>query len=318
LRGSGKFLKSGPNDHVFINFADHGAPHLLAFPNDELYAKDLIKTLETMYKKKKFGKLVFYVEACESGSMFDALKKNINIFATTAANGDESSYACYYDDERQTYLGDVYSVKWMEDSDSEDIAQETLDKQFSIVKNETTTSHVMEFGDLTIGKMSVSEFQGRKSSFSVTKKTFRKNSEIIDAVPSFEVPLMILRKSLSKAQSENSADKVIEIQKQIFKLESNRKYLLEKVKNVVRLAIPQANKTKMVWSQKLHLSEKNYECYESVARYFSKNCFNLSKNDYALRYMFIFVNMCEIGIKPKAMKKAMDIACTHPPMCGIY
>jgi len=39
------------------------------------------------------------------------------VWATTAANARESSYACYYDRKRQTYLGDVYSVKWMEDSD---------------------------------------------------------------------------------------------------------------------------------------------------------------------------------------------------------
>ena len=25
-----------------------------------------------------------------------------------------SSYACYYDEERKTFLGDVYSIKWLE------------------------------------------------------------------------------------------------------------------------------------------------------------------------------------------------------------
>ena len=44
------------------------------------------------------------------------------MFATTAANGRESSYACYWDEELRTYLGDVYSIKWMEDSDSVNIA----------------------------------------------------------------------------------------------------------------------------------------------------------------------------------------------------
>lgn len=39
------------------------------------------------------------------------------MYATTAANSHESSYACYYDEKRQTYLGDWYSVNWMEDSD---------------------------------------------------------------------------------------------------------------------------------------------------------------------------------------------------------
>ena len=40
-----------------------------------------------MYKQ-----LVFYLEACESGSMFDGLlKPEWNVYATTAANEYESS-----------------------------------------------------------------------------------------------------------------------------------------------------------------------------------------------------------------------------------
>ena len=72
-------------------------------------SKDVVST---------FLQMVIYIEACESGSMFDdLLKTDINVFATTAANPDESSYACYYDDKRETYLGDRYSVSWLEDSD---------------------------------------------------------------------------------------------------------------------------------------------------------------------------------------------------------
>ena len=40
------------------------------------------------------------------------------VYATTAASDTESSYACYYSKKYRTYLGDVYSVKWMEDSDA--------------------------------------------------------------------------------------------------------------------------------------------------------------------------------------------------------
>lgn len=29
-------LGSGPNDHVFVYFTDHGAPGILAFPNDDV------------------------------------------------------------------------------------------------------------------------------------------------------------------------------------------------------------------------------------------------------------------------------------------
>ena len=47
---------------------------------------------------KKYNKMVFYVEACESGSMFKGLlDANMNVFATTASNATTSSFACYFD-----------------------------------------------------------------------------------------------------------------------------------------------------------------------------------------------------------------------------
>ena len=64
------------------------------------------------------------------------------MYATTASNATTSSFACYYDEKRRTFLGDVYSIKWMEDSDKENIEKETLDQQYNIVKKETNTSMV--------------------------------------------------------------------------------------------------------------------------------------------------------------------------------
>ncbi|GFS64507.1 legumain, partial [Trichonephila inaurata madagascariensis] len=83
------------------------------------------------------------------------LPNNIKVYATTAANSEESSYACYFDDKRGTYLGDSYSVQWMEDSDQEVLTTETLQKQFKIIKKETTESHVQEFGDMSIAQLHV-------------------------------------------------------------------------------------------------------------------------------------------------------------------
>jgi len=39
--GSGRVLESGPNDRVFINFSDHGAAGLIAFPSSYLYVDAL-------------------------------------------------------------------------------------------------------------------------------------------------------------------------------------------------------------------------------------------------------------------------------------
>ena len=40
------------------------------------------------------------------------------ITAHTAANAHESSYACTYDDDLGTYLGDCWSLNWMNDTDA--------------------------------------------------------------------------------------------------------------------------------------------------------------------------------------------------------
>ena len=64
---------------------------------------------------------MFYLEACESGSMFEGLlPSNINIYVTTASNATEDSWAEYCPDYGapsafDTCLGDLYSISWLED-----------------------------------------------------------------------------------------------------------------------------------------------------------------------------------------------------------
>ena len=40
------------------------------------------------------------------------------------------------------------------------MSSETLQQQFENVKKETNTSHVMEYGDLTMGSLVLDQFQG--------------------------------------------------------------------------------------------------------------------------------------------------------------
>lgn len=66
---------------------------------------------------------MFYLEACEAGSIFEGLlPQGLNIYATTASGPDESSWGTYCPGEYpsppleyDTCLGDLYSVAWMED-----------------------------------------------------------------------------------------------------------------------------------------------------------------------------------------------------------
>ena len=98
----GPVLRSSKRDNVFIYYADHGAPGLIAMPEDEepVYAKDLNAALVEMKKKDMYNRLVFYLEACESGSMFKGiLAEDTKVYATTAANEKESSFGTYCDED---------------------------------------------------------------------------------------------------------------------------------------------------------------------------------------------------------------------------
>ncbi|XP_006822143.1 LOW QUALITY PROTEIN: legumain-like [Saccoglossus kowalevskii] len=303
--GSGKVIASGPNDHVFVNFVDHGAPGIVAFPaGGELHANDLNDAINSMNQQQKYAKMVFYIEACESGSMFEGLlTDNINVFATTASNAQESSYACYFDDERQTYLGDVYSVKWMEDSDMADMSMETLQQQFEVVKKETNTSHVMEYGDLTMGSLALDEFQGDSNQ---KNGNGRKSPRLpLNAVAAPDVPMAILEHRLMAAKD---VEKRIEIVKEMDKLLQMRKFVTDTVASIVKHATDSSDQADLMINTKKPTLTSHY-CYKAAVRHFSDHCFSLNKNDYPLRHLYVFVNMCEARIPSARVMDAIDKVC---------
>lgn len=167
VTGSGKVLQSGSNSRVFVNFVDHGGVGIIGFPRTTMHATELISALTTMHTSSMYKELVFYLEACESGSMFANLPTDIKIYATSAANARESSWGTYCSPNDMvngrsinSCLGDLYSVNWMEDSDASLSGGETLHEQFERVKQETNRSHVMQFGDTSIASEEISNFQG--------------------------------------------------------------------------------------------------------------------------------------------------------------
>ncbi|XP_039596891.1 legumain [Polypterus senegalus] len=305
--GSGKVLKSGPNDHIFVYFTDHGAPGLLAFPDDDLHVKELNKTIYYMYEHKKYKKMVFYIEACESGSMMNHLANNINVYATTAANPHESSYACYYDEKRDTYLGDWYSVNWMEDSDVEDLNKETLQKQFKIVKSHTNTSHVMQYGNKTLSHMKVIEFQGNCQG-ECTVPTPIQHDPILepDVIPSPDVPLAILKRRFMKS---NSLDDSKQLLARINSHLEVRDLMKNSMRKIVSFVTHSETATEQVLSTRQELTQ--HDCYEAAVEHYKTNCFNWHRPqyEYALRHLYALVNLCEGHFPLDRIQEAMDRVC---------
>ncbi|KAK3573968.1 hypothetical protein QTP86_034118 [Hemibagrus guttatus] len=303
--GSGKVLKSGPDDHVFVYFTDHGAPGILAFPDSELYVKDLMDTVQYMHKNKKYKKMVFYIEACESGSMMKPLPVDIDVYATTAANTHESSYACYYDEVRDTYLGDCYSVNWMEDSDLEDLSKESLAKQFKIVKRETNTSHVMQYGNKTMSSMKVIEFQGNslggaKPAEPVSLPPVTRH----DVTPSPDVYLSILKRKLMKTNDIAVAKGyLMEINAHL----KVRELLASTVRKVAERVVKTHLEVQQVVEQHQELTQ--YECYRAVTTHFKTHCFNWhdQQYEYALRHLYVLVNLCERGHQAQRVLRSKTV-----------
>jgi legumain len=179
--GNGRVLESGPDDEVFIYYSDHGSVGLIAFPvGPFLYANDQLKAFQAMYNKKMFKQLTYYLEACESGSMFQQLPKNINIYGLSASNPSESSWATYCppNDEVNgkhigSCLGDEFSVNWMENTEANNPSTYTLQEQFAKVHELTLGSEAMQWGDLSFTGLPIGTFQGMGKKVSFLSKVLK-------------------------------------------------------------------------------------------------------------------------------------------------
>jgi len=166
--GTGRVLQSGPNDTVFLYYVDHGAPGLIAFPDELLFADEFMAALEEMHAKGMYGKLVIFLEACYGGSMFDGLlPSDIGIYAITAANDTEPSWGIFcppdaYVDGVNMYtpLGDMFSVHWMDIVANSNLSTLTMGQLYTAVAALTNESHVMEYGDMSVTDMPVGAFLG--------------------------------------------------------------------------------------------------------------------------------------------------------------
>ena len=157
-----KTIASGPNDRIFVFFSDHGSPGLIAFPGfSVLHAEDLVKTIEQMHNQNKYKEMVMYIEACESGSMFNnLLKDEWNVYAVTAANPFESSYACFSSNVYNTYLADCFSVDYLMETTKlmNNLDKVTFQDQYLSLKKQVNTSNVCQYGTKSISEEPLSLF----------------------------------------------------------------------------------------------------------------------------------------------------------------
>ncbi|CAO2816727.1 unnamed protein product [Amaranthus hypochondriacus] len=326
--GSGKVVESGPNDHIFIYYSDHGGAGVLGMPTVPfLYADELIKTLKKKHASGTYKSLVFYLEACESGSMFEGLlPEGLNIYATTAANAVESSWGTYCpgDDpspppEYDTCLGDMYSAAWMEDSESHNLRTETLKRQYELVKKRTANggsyygSHVLEFGDRELSKDKLYLYMGTNpanDNFTfVDDNALRPVSS--KAVNQRDADLVHFWEKFRKAP-EGSQRKA-EAQKLFMEAMSHRVHLDQSITLVGKLLFgiekgPAVLQTVRPSGQPL---VDDWRCLKTLVKTFEMYCGSLSQ--YGMKHMRSLANICNAGITTDQMAEASSQACPSVP-----
>lgn len=325
--GSGKVVDSGPNDHIFIYYSDHGGPGVLGMPTGPfMYATDLIEVLKKKHASETYKSLVFYLEACESGSIFEGLlPEGLNIYATTAANAEESSWGTYCPGENpspppeyETCLGDLYSVAWLEDSDIHNLQTETLHQQYELVKERTSNgnsiygSHVMQYGDIGLSKDSLFlylgsnpanenfTFMGRNSLVPPSKTVNQRDADLVHFWDKFR-------------KAPQGSPRKVAAQKQVLEAMSHRMHIDESIKLVGKLLFGMKKGPEVLTSVRPAGQPvvDDWDCLKSLVRTFETYCGSLSQ--YGMKHMRSFANFCNAGIHSEQMAEASAQACINIP-----
>lgn len=327
--GSGKVVDSGPDDHIFIYYTDHGGPGVLGMPTTpNLYAVDLVDVLRRKHEANSYAKLVFYLEACESGSIFEGLlPEGWNVYVTTASNADESSWGTYCPGmipppppEFETCLGDLYSVAWMEDSEIQNLKKETLADQYGIVKTRTSNhntyrsgSHVMQYGDLQQNTDQLSLYLGfdpanEKISLPVwagwLAETKLESGRL--GISQRDADMIHLWTKYSNA-AEGSTRK-LEAGIKLMDTIAHRLHLDTSVLTMGELLF--GVESSFVLDNVVpsgHPVVDDWDCMKQVVRKFESRCGPLTQ--YGMKHMRAFANICNAGAEIEKVSHAAEEAC---------
>ena len=217
-----RVIESGPEDTVFVYYMDHGAIGFTVVGKSYLREEVLLETLNKMYDNKQYKQLVFYLEACHSGSMFRKLPADKNIYAMTGADTNHEAMECYcppYDIMEGKHMGACMSA-WYDNLWMSKVMNEGADiplvDMYKYVHDETakeTEQNVSQFGDIDgMGGDLLSKYIGNYKGASAPEKVCEGSGNYAD------VALHLAKWNAIRATS-NANDALIEL-KEAVKVES--------------------------------------------------------------------------------------------------
>ncbi|PON78579.1 Peptidase C13, legumain [Parasponia andersonii] len=229
--------------------------------------------------------------------MFEGLlPSNISIYATTASNATEDSWAEYCPDygapqEYDTCLGDLYSISWLEDCDAKDLHAETLEQQYVSVRNRTLegtkfngSSHVMQYGDQSLTVEFLSVYLGSNAPNGTSSPSLTPSAQI------FFPNVMLIRKI-----SDVSSQEYVQAQKKLRDRISHREHVDYSINHIGNLLFGFKNGSKIL--KNVRSAEQplvdDWDYLKTYVKTYEKYCGSLST--YGLKYTREVANICNAG-----------------------
>ena len=205
-----KVLNAGPDDTVFTYFIDHGGDDIIVVGDSYVYSSELVGALQTAYDKKLYGKWVWFMEACHSGSMFLNLPTDLNIYAMTSSDAHHNAYMsnCPPDDvvagkSLDTCLAGLWDNLYLDylEQNPECTIGEIFDSVQASVA-ESSDQNVSQFGDMAFRDYKVADFFGKlpSPSFRSVKKSVE-STVAVSEVPAHLAKWKAIRASASEKKS---------------------------------------------------------------------------------------------------------------------
>lgn len=170
-----------------------------------------------------------------------------------------------------------------------------------------------EFGEMSISKMPVADFQGSKESSGADVVPPYPDTCGRTAVAGPDVPRTILEKRVLEAETE--AEKQ-EAQRKLEDLLSEQRAIENSVRNIATVVTQDDGLASNALGDVPEITD--HDCYYAAVDDFHDKCYNLGEHEYAMSKVYALANLCEMGYSQDEILQAIHDECTQHPNIYVH
>jgi len=202
---------------------------------------------------------------------------------------------------RSTTKGDEFSVRWMEDTDSENIRSETVGQQVTKVTAAVKKSHVQQYGVKSFDSEPVADFQGNNGAMSIASEV--SSSPNGNGVDSRQVEV---HQAYYKVLRAATADQRKEAEEELSEILA-RRHTADVKFAAIAVAAAKGDTEKGDQLLEGNVDKLDAPCHQDLLKLAVEHCGTF--DDYSMRYARLFANMCGSGLSKDEMKSAIVSGC---------